>query len=319
MRQGSQGPGGRAGRRACRAALALALTGLSGCLSFVNPVPPPPPPTAELTHGIPAPARGHVYVFFINGLDPVNLGNLTGLRDYVQALGFPKTYYGQSYHGAWFAREIRSIRAEDPDARVALVGFSLGTNIGRGLAQSLRDEGIAINLLICLSSNNVIDFAHDRPENVGRYVDVLVHGRDLGPGDDPQTERHNLGGWVWHFGSPSHPETLDVVARELTALAMGVPLAEPPPPPPPPFAPPESLPAPRLLPPQGEGEPAEGWQLLAPTASLREPPSLELPPPGPAAADQDEATPPAAGPAAPHTRRPRGGARPADGRHGTSH
>jgi hypothetical protein len=254
----------------------LLLVCLSGCFRCFNPVDPPTPPALQLSHSIPQEARNHVYVFFINGLDPGYLGNLKGLRNYVQSLGYHRTYYGEAYHCFWFAKEIRRLHAEDPDARFAVVGFSLGTNIGRGLAESLQEDGISLDLLVCLSSNNLIDFSHDRPANVGRYIDVQVHGRDLGPNDDPQTERHNLNGWVWHFGAPSHPETLEILTHELTSLAGTVPVTEPPLPAPP-FQP-ESLPTPRPIAPQAEG-PEEDWQLLVPTSELRDPPSVEMPKP----------------------------------------
>jgi hypothetical protein len=274
---------GRAGHPGLRPALGrlvrwgLLLTGLAclpGCFSFLNPVGPPPPEVLQFSHSIPKACRDHVYVFFINGLDPGYLGNLKGLRSYVQALGFDHTYRGEAYHGFWFAKEIRRLHAEDPDARFAVIGFSLGTNVARGLAQSLEQDGIRIDLMVCLSSNNLIDFSHDRPPNVGRYIDVQVHGRDLGPNDDPQTERHNLSGWVWHFGAPTHPETLEVIGRELTLLAGTVPIEELPLPPAP-FQP-ESLPSPYPAAVQPDG-PLEDWQLLVPTAQLREPPGVEPP------------------------------------------
>jgi hypothetical protein len=227
---------------------------------------------AQLCQSLPPAARDHVYVFFINGLDPVCLGNLTGLRNHVQSLGYQRTYYGQCFHGHWFAKEIRRLRAEDPDAHIVIVGFSLGTNIGRGLCQTLHGQGIFIDSLVCLSSNNLIDFSHERPENVGHYVDVLVHGRDLGENADPLTERHNLGGFVWHFGSPTHQEVLQVLDEELARIAgtVAVPIPEVPPPP---FQPP-GVPAPRPAPLPQAAAPHEGWDLLTPTAFLREPPSL---------------------------------------------
>jgi hypothetical protein len=297
-----RGHGSRSGirlRRVLRPGfVALALTASAGCLSFVNPVDPPPPPLAQAAHEVPQAARDHVYIFFINGLDPAYLGNLTGLRDYVQALGFHKTYFGESFHFPWFAKDIREICAEDPDARVAIIGFSLGTNIGRGLARSLQDEGLHIDLLVCLSSNNLIDFSHERPENVSRYIDVLVHGRDLGHSDDPATERHNLKGFVWHFGGPSHPETLATIAHELTVLAASVPFVEPPLPPAP-FQP-EGLPPPRTMPRAEGGNAESGWDLLTPVSRLPDVPSLAT---GVAPLDHKETTSPRSA-----TRRsPRGG------------
>jgi hypothetical protein len=254
--------------------LTAALLGVSGCLSFVNPVDPPPPPVADACRTVPKCARDHVHIFFINGLDPVDLGNLSGLRNYVQTLGFTRTYYYQCFHGPWIRKEMCRVRAEDPDARFAVVGFSLGHNVGRGLADTAQADGIRLDLLVCVSSNNLVDFSHERPENVDRYIDIMVHGRDLSATDDPATERHNLKGFIWHFGGPSHPETLETLSRELTVLAGTVPVVELPPPAPP-FQP-EGLPEPRTLP-QRAAAPGDGWDVLTPVSHLREPPTLADP------------------------------------------
>jgi pimeloyl-ACP methyl ester carboxylesterase len=256
-------------------ALALGVCAVlgSGCLRFVNPIPPPPPAVQETNQSIPKEARDHVYIFFINGLDPVYLGNLIGLRDYVQSLGYSRTYFGQAFHALWFAREIRRLRQEDAEARIAVVGFSLGTNVGRGLAQALQEEGVSLDLLVCLSSNNLIDFSHERPANVARYIDILVQSQEVPP-EDPFTERYNLLD-CWHFGAPAHPATREVLQRELALLASSVPLPAAPLPPAP-FGP-EPLPAPRSLPtPPGQAA-ADSWDLLLPVPQLRTPPDVEPP------------------------------------------
>jgi hypothetical protein len=222
---------------------------------------------------MPKPATQHVYVFFINGIDPCCLGNLAGLCNYVHGLGFINTYYGQVYHAPWFISEIRKIRAGDPDARICVVGFSLGANAGRGMAWLLGGEGIYLDLLVGLSTNNKLDFSHQRPENVGRYVDVQVYGLEGAEAPDAAVKRLNLKGMVGHFGSPSHPETQEALARELMFLASMVPVAELPPPRGP-FAP-EQLPAPRLAPPQPMGRVRVGWELLDPAVHLRDVPILE--------------------------------------------
>src|SRR5437764_243197 len=48
----------------------------------------------------------YVYVFVVNGLDPLNYGNLTGLRDHIRALGFEHVFFGQLYHAGWIKKEI---------------------------------------------------------------------------------------------------------------------------------------------------------------------------------------------------------------------
>ena len=98
------------------------LTGAGGCLSCLNPVHPPDEALIQPCHELPKYCRDHVYVFFLNGFDPINYGNLTGIREYVDTLGFHKTYYGQLYHVSYFADEIRLGRFWLGGARDSLSG-----------------------------------------------------------------------------------------------------------------------------------------------------------------------------------------------------
>ena len=75
--------------------LAAALTGLPGCMGFLHPIDLGQVHEEESCKTLPKCLRDHVYVFLVNGLDPVNYGNLTGLRDYLQSMGLNKIYYGQ--------------------------------------------------------------------------------------------------------------------------------------------------------------------------------------------------------------------------------
>src|SRR2546422_4435526 len=126
-------------RRTVLACLLAAVLASTGCMSFVHPVDVPPEAQAEPCQVPPTCSRDHVYVFFIHGLDPLDIANLNGVRDYVHKLGFHKTYYGQLYHKAYFEKKAISIHKEDPDARFVLVGFSFGANMVRSIAQALKN------------------------------------------------------------------------------------------------------------------------------------------------------------------------------------
>src|SRR5438034_10131305 len=92
------------------AARVRAVAANAGCLGFLHPVDMPyAKQLTEPCQSVPRCCRDHVYIFMVNGLDPWNYGNLTGVRDYIQELGFNKTYYGQVYHVWWFNAEIRRI------------------------------------------------------------------------------------------------------------------------------------------------------------------------------------------------------------------
>jgi hypothetical protein len=187
----------------------------------------PPPALVETCQALPTSCRGHVHVFLLNGLDPVNYGNLTGLRDYIHTLGFAKTYFGQIYHVWWCEKEIRNIHREDPDARFVLIGFSLGSNVAYEVARGVKQDGIYIDLLVFLSGNHFASpMPHQRPENVGRVVNLLAGGLMGGRGERDWAENVRLSG-TQHFDPPTHPSTLEVLSKELTDLAASVPVVVP--------------------------------------------------------------------------------------------
>jgi hypothetical protein len=159
-----------------------------------------------------------VYVFLVNGLDPLYFGNLVGVRGYVEELGYSNTYYGELYDWWWFKKEIRRVHAEDPQTRLVLVGFSLGGSMVHALARSLADDGVWIDLLVYVDAKTFVNNFHHRPENVGRVLNVtslssLWNGKPL---DGAENVRE---GDVWHFGSPTHPDTLKALAANLATVA----------------------------------------------------------------------------------------------------
>jgi pimeloyl-ACP methyl ester carboxylesterase len=249
-----------------RLVLGAGLASAGGCLGFLHPLDPPPY-YAEACHGMSAAARRHVYIFFVNGIDPVNLGNLTGLRDYVQSLGFSQTYYGQLYHTSWFASELRRIRAQDPEARFVLVGFSQGAAKVHSLAESAAAADVTIDLMVYLSGNNSGPLCEHRPANVERIV-VMASGD--GTGQDATadgTEVYYLTD-ASHFGTPGHRHTLETLAQELLAISSRVALPGTPPPLP---ADPETAPTPRPVPATAPVGQRDEWDFLQPKAQLEEP------------------------------------------------
>jgi hypothetical protein len=239
-------------------ALAAFLLGTQpGCLTCLHPVTPPAKEQVCLCGELPRCCRNHVYVFFVNGLDPLDCANLNGVRDYVQGLGFIKTYYGQLYHKSYFASEIRRLHQEDPDARFVLVGFSFGANQVRDLAHAVRPDGVTIDLLVYLGGNTLENTPEDRPENALRTLNVLASGC-VWNGDTLDGAENVHYADVWHFGSPTHPHTLDLLAEELAVVAGRVPVVLPA------ELPPlegEQAPTPRPVTVRPEGPPDE-WDFL---------------------------------------------------------
>jgi hypothetical protein len=258
---------GRWGRLG-RWVLAAGLAGAAGCLQFVSPVHPPPAELTESCQAVSSYGRRHVYVFLANGVDPLGLGNLAGVRQYLTALGFPKTYYGQTYHRHWIEKELRQAHKDDHDARFVLIGYGAGADTVRAVARSVCPDGIPIDLLITLQAN---------PQG--------CLGGDLTPaaatqgakGPCPLPEERML-------GAPTDAQTLHVLAEELAQVAMRVPLVAPaelplpaPAPGPGPGPEPETAPAPRPVNPGqvSAGDTSAGADPLRPVAQL---PRYTLPP-----------------------------------------
>jgi hypothetical protein len=219
------------GKKRVRRMLGAGLTAVvllagPGCLSWLHPVDPPANEHVVCCKSLPSCCHNHVYIFFIHGLDPLDYANLGGLRDYVQSLGFIKTYYGQLYHTHYFEKELRRIHADDPDARFVLVGFSFGANMVRNLAQSVKPDGVFIDLLVYLGGNTLENRPKDRPENVGHIVNILATGW-IWNGDHLDGATNLNYDDVWHFGSPSHLQTLHTLSEQLSIVAGRVPIVEP--------------------------------------------------------------------------------------------
>jgi hypothetical protein len=257
--------------------LAAALAGSSGCLCYLHPIEPLAPEHTEPCHGIVKGARDHVYIFFVHGLDPLDYANLSGVCQFVQELGFSKTYFGQLYHTPYFDSEIRRVCQDDQDAHIVLVGFSFGANMVRSLAQSVKTDGIKIASLIYFGGNTLHNTDRDQPDNAEHITNILAYGCIWNGAEMDRAENLRAPG-VWHFGSPTHPVSLKVLARELARVAATVTVVDEQPPdvPPPeqaptprPVKPPEELPPPRSVPPAKESTQAGEWDFLRPVSTLQ--------------------------------------------------
>jgi hypothetical protein len=228
-------------------------------MPFLNPVGPPTKEHLSQSAYVPQAARSHVHIFFIHGMDPFDWANLSGVRDYLQGLGYIKTHYGQIYHVWQFEKEMRQVHKEDPDARFVVIGFSFGANTACKVANDVAADGIAIDLLVYLGGNTLKDCPEDKPANAVHIVNILATGF-IWNGDHLEGADNLSYGDVWHFGSPTHLKTLDVLARELCTVAARVPvvLNEAPP-----WHPWEEAPTPRPIVPQKAG-PRDEWDFLEP-------------------------------------------------------
>jgi hypothetical protein len=242
--------------------LSIALAGGSGCLSDLHPVEPLQSPAQASCLEIPRCCRDHVYVFCINGLDPLDYSNQAGLREYIHDLGFNKLYNGEMYHTTFFQKEVERLHQEDPEARFVMIGFSLGANCARAVAHDAKDKGIPIDLLVYLGANTFKNEERNQPENAVRILNILAEGLIWNGDVLDRAENLQVKG-VWHFGSPTHPKTLELLETELAQVASRVTVVEIVEKP----RPQDAEPTPRIMPPAVHA-PRDDWDFLKPVSNL---------------------------------------------------
>ncbi len=202
--------------------LLLALGSTWAGLLLVPTVAVAQTPIERSTLNIPRPCTDHVHVYLITGLDPTDLAKLQCLCAHVQGLGFCHTHRGHWYDRRRFEREMRCIARRDPEARFVLVGYSLGANVVRAMAQSLaRNSDAQIDLIVYLAGNLLEYGSQDRPANVAKIIHIMADGYFLKEIPTDGADNYQLRNTL-HFDTPMHSHTLRILARELAAVASCV-------------------------------------------------------------------------------------------------
>jgi hypothetical protein len=164
--------------------------------------------------------RQQTYVFFANGIDPLNLGEFYGLCQFVRRNGYPNTYFGQMACGARFRQKIKQIREGDPQGRIVLIGFSGGVYVARRLANDLQRDGIDVDLLVYLGGDLLCNKPNSRPCNAKRILNVTANGFWLYGGNlvwkgVDLDDAVNMRLPVSHLQIPSRLETIQLLMNEL--------------------------------------------------------------------------------------------------------
>ena len=200
----------------------------SGCLSFLNRIPEPQLEVQKQNEQLPIESRCGVYVFLVNGTDPFGSANLYGVRDYLNKLGFVKSYYGEFFHEWWLIEEIRQLHKEKPDARIVVVGYEYGADAARSIALAGVEAGAGIDMLMYLEPKGLSfsDMSSDHP-GIKRLVVLRKEKWFLTDSDVPGSETISLP-CSNRYLVPTHSSTLDIIAEEVTHLAMSIPVISPP-------------------------------------------------------------------------------------------
>jgi hypothetical protein len=222
--------------RCCRFAFILAALicafSTERAWSFVgrilHPFGAPDATSAELCQSLAKAQREHVHVLLVNGLDPGNVCNFRGIEGYVRDLGFDNVRYYQMWQVAEVKDRIRSLRANDRQSRIMLVGYSAGTQLVCNIAHALHREGLAIDVLVYLGGDTMWNAAVFQPPNCHKIVNIralgLIFMGGVVNGQEMDGARNHHLGLVRHAGIPNNQQTLRVLADELYHLGRSVPV-----------------------------------------------------------------------------------------------
>lgn len=204
-------------------AAALGASSLPGCLSCLHPIDAPSHEARAFCREAPAVCRSNVCIFLFNGADPTSCGNLSGVREYLNKIGFDKTYYGQFCHAQRFTEELHKFRAERPDARFVIIGFDYGADAARQLAESAGAAQVPVDLLVYLDPRGLSGSACCPGAPVLRVVNICAERGWFGTSPALDGAENIRVGGVSSFGIPTHPTTIDLLTRELTSIAFSIP------------------------------------------------------------------------------------------------
>ena len=250
-------------RRPLSIGLFAMFPALAGCMHFVHKSPEVDGFTWRPADTVPDENKSCVYVFLIDPFDPFVVANTTGLRDFIQELGFGKTFYGQTCHASYFLEKMRDIRGRCANAKLVVIGYRGGADAARRLVQTAAESGTPIDLAIYLEPDD--DKASATAIETNSFT---IRTSDLVDPNAKEAGSTKSNG-VRKSDVPTHPQTLALIERELTLVGLSVP---PPPRPhavnvvlvPPMPAPRNTQARPKQLPPD--------WQFMNPKNPWDQPP-----------------------------------------------
>lgn len=185
--------------------------------------PPPAVSPAAATAWVPPDHIARTKVYILDGLNPLEIAGTAQLADRLRRAGFPYTKAGGWFMGWWYEREIRAAYAADPTARFAVVGYSAGSYVARGMANRLLRDGIPVAVVGYIGGDYLTDAPETRAPGAGRVVNVrgdgyLLTGKNLFFNGADLTGARNIRlAGVAHYGLPTHPTTFAVLYSALAA------------------------------------------------------------------------------------------------------
>jgi hypothetical protein len=177
----------------------------------------------DVAEPFPPPVRNQVFLFMMNGNDPLQCADLMLLRDRLCAAGYPMVYYAQRADKNWYFREMRRVARDNPGARLLLLGFSGAAREVAALAFDAARDELPIDAVIFLDPVGVNgDLAGTLP-----YHTVAIRSHNWRGSPGLQTSEVVTSDQKGHYSLPNNPATVDVLVRLLTEAAGRVELPPP--------------------------------------------------------------------------------------------
>jgi hypothetical protein len=199
------------------------LIGNSSMGTYVHPLQSPAEPL-DLAKNLTEAQRDQVHFVIVNGFDYLFVGNLNGLAEYVQSLGFRNVRLYYLYQMSSAEADIRATHQQHPDARIILLGYSWGANAVRSIANRLGSEGITLESLIYLGGDTIQNEPRSTPANCRHCLNICGNGL-LFLGYNMYYKGFDLDGAdnrrlaVRHMLLPSRRDTLAWVSEEVIRVA----------------------------------------------------------------------------------------------------
>lgn len=253
---------------------AACIAGLSGC--FCHDKAKLQDPTLKeqrvLGQALPGACRSHCHLVFLHGCDPLDCIDLSGMVEHLQDLGYIKTHEGEFFHAITLAEEIRQVHLKDKTARFVLIGDGEGAASAHETARILGYDHIGVDLVVYLNPSAKVGKLKPL-DSVAQWVNVQGKNStgEPVPGDHViNIIVSNVADW----GLATHPQTMEIVLRELMKVASRVPVIEK-------VLPlnPNPEPTPKPVKPVPKGPPDE-WDFLQPRSQSETLPGSKSPPPG---------------------------------------
>jgi hypothetical protein len=154
-----------------------------------------------------------MYVFVINGVDPLWMAGLKRLGDQIRQCGYPNTKVIGLHEASVAEKEIRCLYRANPTARFTLIGYSAGTYVVKAMAGRLVRDGVPVAMVGYVGGDYLRDSSATQLTGVGRVVNVtgdgyLLTGKNLLFNGTCISGAKNvrLAG-TRHFNLPNHPST----------------------------------------------------------------------------------------------------------------